>query len=100
MPWIILLAIILIVIIAVVAVSWRRSAPGEEDDPLQARLAEFIHWPQDQWNNTDDRAQALETDKDDCIILPNMRLKQRRRPFPRYRRFVRTESHETVPVRL
>ena len=42
MPWIILLAIILIVIIAVVAVSWRRSAPGEEDDPLQARLAEFI----------------------------------------------------------
>ena len=42
MPWIILLAIVLIVIIAVVAVSWRRSAPGEEDDPLQARLAEFI----------------------------------------------------------
>ena len=42
MPWIILLAIVLIVIIAVVAVSWRRNAPGEEDDPLQARLAEFI----------------------------------------------------------
>lgn len=42
MPWIILLAIILIVIIAVVAVSWRRNAPGEDDDPLQARLAEFI----------------------------------------------------------
>ena len=42
MPWIILIAIVLVVIIAVVAVSWRRNAPGEEDDPLQARLAEFI----------------------------------------------------------
>ncbi|HEX5942796.1 MAG TPA: type II secretion system F family protein [Anaerolineales bacterium] len=42
MPWIILIAIVLLIIIAVVAVSWRRSAPGEEDDPLQARLAEFI----------------------------------------------------------
>ena len=42
MPWIILIAIVLVVIIAVVAVSWRRSAPGEEDEPLQARLAEFI----------------------------------------------------------
>lgn len=42
MPWIILIAIVLVVIIAVVAVSWRRNAPGEGDDPLQARLAEFI----------------------------------------------------------
>jgi tight adherence protein C len=42
MPWIILIAVVLVIIIAVVAVSWRRSAPGEEDDPLQARLAEFI----------------------------------------------------------
>jgi tight adherence protein C len=42
MPWIILIAIVLIVIIAVVAVSWRRNAQGEGDDPLQARLAEFI----------------------------------------------------------
>src|SRR4030095_5048561 len=42
MPWIILIAIVLVVIIAVVAVSWRRTAPGGEDDPLQARLAEFI----------------------------------------------------------
>jgi tight adherence protein C len=42
MPWIILIAIVLVVIIAVVAVSWRRNAPGGEDDPLQARLAEFI----------------------------------------------------------
>jgi tight adherence protein C len=42
MPWIILIAIVLVIVIAVVAVSWRRNAPGEEDDPLQARLAEFI----------------------------------------------------------
>jgi tight adherence protein C len=42
MPWIILIAIVLVVIIAVVAVSWRRNVPGEDDDPLQARLAEFI----------------------------------------------------------
>jgi tight adherence protein C len=42
MPWIILIAIVLIVIIAVVAVSSRRNAQGEGDDPLQARLAEFI----------------------------------------------------------
>jgi tight adherence protein C len=42
MPWIILIAIVLVVIIAVVVVSWRRNAPGEGDDPLQARLAEFI----------------------------------------------------------
>jgi tight adherence protein C len=42
MPWIILIAIVLVVIIAVVAVSWRRNAQGEGDDPLQARLAEFI----------------------------------------------------------
>ena len=35
-------AIILVVAIAVVIVSLRRNAAGEEDDPLQARLAEFI----------------------------------------------------------
>src|SRR5687767_5931117 len=42
MPWIILIAILLVIIIAVVAVSWQRNAQGEENDPLQARLAEFI----------------------------------------------------------
>jgi tight adherence protein C len=42
MGLIILGAIILIIAIAVVAVSLRRNAQGEEDDPLQARLAEFI----------------------------------------------------------
>ena len=42
MPWIILIAVVLVIIIAVVAVSWQRGRPGEEDDPLQARLAEFI----------------------------------------------------------
>jgi tight adherence protein C len=35
-------AVVLIAAIAVVIVSLRRNAPGEEDDPLQARLAEFI----------------------------------------------------------
>jgi tight adherence protein C len=35
-------AIVLIGAIAVIAVSLRRSPQGEEDDPLQARLAEFI----------------------------------------------------------
>jgi tight adherence protein C len=35
-------AIVLIAAIAVVVVSLRRNAQGEEDDPLQARLAEFI----------------------------------------------------------
>jgi len=35
-------AIVLIAAIAVVIVSLRRNAAGEEDDPLQARLAEFI----------------------------------------------------------
>ena len=35
-------AIVLIVAIAVVVVSLRRNSPGEDDDPLQARLAEFI----------------------------------------------------------
>jgi tight adherence protein C len=42
MTWIVLIAIILVVVIAVIAVSWRRNARGEEDDPLQARLAEYI----------------------------------------------------------
>ena len=42
MIWIVLIAIVLVVVIAVIAVSWRRNARGEEDDPLQARLAEFI----------------------------------------------------------
>ena len=35
-------ALVLIGAIAVIAVSLRRNAEGEEDDPLQARLAEFI----------------------------------------------------------
>ncbi len=42
MIWIVLIAVFLVVVIAVIAVSWRRNARGEEDDPLQARLAEFI----------------------------------------------------------
>lgn len=42
MIWIVLIAIVLVLVIAVIAVSWRRNARGEEDDPLQARLAEFI----------------------------------------------------------
>jgi tight adherence protein C len=35
-------AVVLIGAIAVIAVSLRRNAQGEDDDPLQARLAEFI----------------------------------------------------------
>jgi tight adherence protein C len=35
-------AVVLIAAIAVIVVSMRRGAAGEEDDPLQARLAEFI----------------------------------------------------------
>lgn len=35
-------AVVLLVAIAVIIVSLRRNAAGEEDDPLQARLAEFI----------------------------------------------------------
>ena len=35
-------AIVLIAALAVIVVSMRRNAAGEEDDPLQARLAEFI----------------------------------------------------------
>ncbi len=35
-------AVVLIGAIAVIIVSLRRNAQGEEDDPLQARLAEFI----------------------------------------------------------
>lgn len=42
MIWIVLIAIFLLVVIAVIAVSWQRNARGEENDPLQARLAEFI----------------------------------------------------------
>lgn len=42
MGLIILGAIVLIIAIAVVAVSLSRNAQGQEDDPLQARLAEFI----------------------------------------------------------
>ena len=38
----ILAGIVLIIAIAVIAVSLRRNPQGEEDDPLQARLAEFI----------------------------------------------------------
>lgn len=42
MPLIIFGAIVLLLAIAVVIVSLRRNAQGREDDPLQARLAEFI----------------------------------------------------------
>jgi tight adherence protein C len=42
MAIVILGAVVLIIAIAVIAVSWGRNAQGEEDDPLQARLAEFI----------------------------------------------------------
>jgi len=35
-------AVVLLAAIAVIVVSLRRNAAGEEDDPLQARLAEFI----------------------------------------------------------
>jgi tight adherence protein C len=35
-------AVVVILAIAVIVVSLRRNAQGEEDDPLQARLAEFI----------------------------------------------------------
>jgi tight adherence protein C len=42
MTLIILVAIVLVLVIAVIAVSWRRGAQGEENDPLQARLAEYI----------------------------------------------------------
>jgi tight adherence protein C len=35
-------AVVLIAAIAVIVVSMRRNTPGQEDDPLQARLAEFI----------------------------------------------------------
>ena len=35
-------AVVLIAALAVIVVSMRRSTAGEEDDPLQARLAEFI----------------------------------------------------------
>ena len=41
-PIIIIGAIVLIAAIAVIAVSFRRDAQGEDDDPLQARLAEYI----------------------------------------------------------
>jgi tight adherence protein C len=41
-PIIIVGAIVLLAAIAVMVVSFRRNAQGEEDDPLQARLAEFI----------------------------------------------------------
>lgn len=40
--YIVLGALVLLVVVAVIAVSLRRDAQGEEDDPLQARLAEFI----------------------------------------------------------
>ena len=42
MGLIILGVVVLIIAIAVIAVSFRRSGQGQEDDPLQARLAEFI----------------------------------------------------------
>ena len=42
MPVIILGAIVVIIAIAVIAVSMRRTAAGDADDPLQARLAEYI----------------------------------------------------------
>lgn len=42
MTLIILGAVVVIIAMAVIAVSMRRNASGDEDDPLQARLAEFI----------------------------------------------------------
>src|SRR5688572_2533258 len=41
-PILIVGAIVLIAAIAVMVVSFRRSGQGADDDPLQARLAEFI----------------------------------------------------------
>ena len=41
-PIIIIGAIVLIAALAVIAVSFRRDAQGQDDDPLQARLAEYI----------------------------------------------------------
>jgi tight adherence protein C len=41
-PIIIVAVIVLLAAIAVMVVSFRRNAQGQEDDPLQARLAEFI----------------------------------------------------------
>jgi len=41
-PIIIIGAIVLIAALAVIAVSFRRDAQGQSDDPLQARLAEYI----------------------------------------------------------
>ena len=35
-------AVVLVLVIAVIAVSWRGSTQGDENDPLQARLAEYI----------------------------------------------------------
>jgi len=40
--YIVLGAFVLLIAVAVIAVSLRRDSQGEEDDPLQARLAEFI----------------------------------------------------------
>jgi len=40
--FIILGAVVLLIAVVVISVSFRRDAPGEEDDPLQARLAEYI----------------------------------------------------------
>jgi tight adherence protein C len=34
--------VLLVIVIAVIAVSWRGTAQGEDDDPLRARLAEYI----------------------------------------------------------
>ena len=41
-PIIIIGAIVLIIALAVIAVSFRRNAQGEEDGPLEARLAGVI----------------------------------------------------------
>ena len=40
--FIILGGVVLLIAIVVISVSLRRDAPGEDDDPLQARLAEYI----------------------------------------------------------
>lgn len=42
MGWLIAIGVVLFFAIAVIVVSLRRNAHGEEEDPLQARLAEFI----------------------------------------------------------
>jgi len=39
---VILVVVVVLIALVVIAVGFRRDAPGEEDDPLQARLADYI----------------------------------------------------------